>query len=102
MNDHLLAADEVALPPAGLFVTVATTLFARTGEWPWWFLRVVGADVPEVYLLMALRQRRDLEQDLGIGLPIFHASHGTESAPPHERTRDGRSCRPRKVGHEHG
>jgi hypothetical protein len=53
-----------------LFVTVATKFYARTGEWPWWFRRVVGEHVPRAYVALALHHRRELEHELGVRLPV--------------------------------
>jgi hypothetical protein len=52
-----------------LFVTVAVKLFARTGVWPAWFVRVVGEPVPGAYVALALDHRGRLERELGTALP---------------------------------
>jgi hypothetical protein len=63
-------AGTSAMPQlGGLFVSVACKLFARTGEWPGWFLRVVGEPVPAGYLGTATRWRTVFEQTFGMPLP---------------------------------
>jgi hypothetical protein len=69
------------LPPAGLFVTVAAKLYARTGAWPRWFLDAVGEDVPHVYVVRALCHRLALERELGVELPVVRLT------PPATRRR---------------
>lgn len=66
--------DDDAGPRAdGIFVDTATKLYARTGVWPWWFVRTVGEDVPRGYVVLALRHRRELERELGVTLPVRRA-----------------------------
>jgi len=74
-DDH----SPLALGP--LFVAVATKLFARTGEWPRWFVCVVGDRVPGQYVDLALYHRPQLERDMGCTLPLTAPppAHGSES-----------------------
>jgi hypothetical protein len=70
------ACEELA---ASLFVTVAAKLYARTGVWPRWFVRVVGEDVPHTYIVLALGHRQKLEREFGVALPILHTLVATRS-----------------------
>jgi hypothetical protein len=73
VNAERADVAQAAPPTTGLFVSTAVKLWAVTGEWPWWFVHVVGEDVPRGYVMLGLAHRQDLELELGLTLPVIRA-----------------------------